>query len=139
MQEKLVVITNWLSQSGLKVNEEKTALCLFHRKDQPLITIEFNNTLLTSKTNMIVLGVAFDSKLNWQTQVQNPITKAKKNLHAINLIKKHFKKDEILQLITANYYSVLYYNSEHSFIIPPIEKKILSASANPLKLCTKYV
>ena len=61
---------------------------------------------------MNVLGVSFDSKLNWQIQVQNVITKAKKNLHAINLIKKHFKKYEILQLLTANYYSVLYYNSE---------------------------
>ena len=142
MEDKLIVITNWLSQSGLKVNEGKTELCLFHRKDQPLMSINFNNCNLTSKTNMNVLGVSFDSKLNWQIQVQNVITKAKKNLHAINLIKKHFKKYEILQLLTANYYSVLYYNSE-IWHIPSLshqlKKNLMSASANPLKLCTKYV
>ena len=79
MQLKLNVITRWLSQSGLKVNEEKTELCLFHRKDHPLFTIKFSNTNLKSKSNMNALGVAFDSKLNWQFQVQTPITKAKKS------------------------------------------------------------
>ena len=73
-----------------------------------MFTIEFNNTMLTSKTHINILGVTFGSKLNWQLQVQNAIKKAKKNLHAIQLIRKHFNKTEILNLITANYYSVLY-------------------------------
>ena len=30
MQEKLEIMSNWLKQSGLKVNESKTELCLFH-------------------------------------------------------------------------------------------------------------
>ena len=61
---------------------------------------------------MNVLGVSFDSKLNWQIQIQNSITKAKKALNAIKLIRNFFTKNELLTLITANYYSVLYYNSE---------------------------
>ena len=61
---------------------------------------------------MNVLGVSFDCKLNWQTQIQNSITKAKKALNAIKIISKYFNKNELLTLITANYYSVLYYNSE---------------------------
>ena len=54
----------------------------------------------------------------------------------------HFKKYEILQLLTANYYSVLYFNSE-IWHIPSLsyqlKKYLMSASANPLKICTKYV
>ena len=33
MQHKLELITTWLRGLGLKVNEEKMELCLFHRKD----------------------------------------------------------------------------------------------------------
>ena len=140
MQTKLELITNWLRDSGLKVNETKTEVCLFHRKDQPPVTLNLNGNVLISKDNMNVLGVAFDCKLNWQIQVQKTITKARNNLHAIQLISKHFTKKETLQLITANYYSVLYYNSE-IWHLPSLsnssKKQLLSASAHPLKMCTK--
>ena len=85
---------------------------------------------------MNVLGVAFDSKLNWQIQTQNAMTKSKKSLHTIKVIRKHFNKAELLQLITSNSYSVLYYNSE-IWHIPALarnlKKSIFSASANPIK------
>ena len=46
-----------------------------------------------------------------------------------------------MQLITSNYYSILYYNSE-IWHIPSLsyqsKRYMLSASATPLKLCTKY-
>ena len=40
---KLEIITTWLRSLWIRVNEEKTKICLFHRKDQPPITITFNN------------------------------------------------------------------------------------------------
>ena len=78
MRESLEMITKWLKDSGLKVNETKTEICLFHKRDQPPIVITFNGTPVTSKQAMNVLGVSFDSKLNWQFQIQNAITKSKK-------------------------------------------------------------
>ena len=89
---------------------------------------------------MNVLGVAFDSKLNWNTQIANTITRANKALNAIKLIRKFFNNRELLSLITSNYYSILYYNSE-IWHLPSntfnSKKQILSASAKPLKLCTR--
>ena len=79
MQNKLEKITKWLKDSGLKVNEAKTELCLFHRKDQMPLIISLINEPLTSKSHMNILGVAFDSKMNWQIQIENSITKAKKS------------------------------------------------------------
>ena len=76
------------------------------------LTIIFNNKNLISKDFMNVLGMAFDSKLNWQKQVQIAITKSLKSVHAIKLIQKHFNKKEILQILISNYYSVLFHNSE---------------------------
>ena len=112
MKMKLELITKWLKDSGLKVNEGKTEMCLFFKKDLPPVSLILNGIILHSKDSMNVLGVAFDCKLNWQIQVQKTITKAKSSLHAIQLISKHFNKKELLQIITANYYSILYYNSE---------------------------
>ena len=137
-EEKLKHITKWFKDSGLKINEEKTELCLFHRNDHAPITISLNGVTLKSKPSINVLGVKFDCKLSWNDQINMTINKAKKNLHAINLIKKHFNATELKQLLTSNYYSVLYYNSEiwHlPTLSPHLKLKLLSASANAIKLC----
>ena len=87
---------------------------------------------------MNVLGVQFDSKLSWCDQVNKSINKSKKTLHAINIIKKYFNPDELLGLLTSNFYSVLYYNSEIwnlPTLSSQLKKKLLSASANALKMC----
>ena len=141
MSAKLALIIKWIKDSGLKVNESKTELCLFHRKDKPPIQIVINNAMLTSKHHTNVIGVMFDSKLNWQTHIENATTRAKKALHVINLIRKHFCKDELLNLITSNYYFILYYNSE-IWHIPSnthnSKKQMMSASAAPIKCCARF-
>ena len=48
--------------------------------------------MLTTKNRMNVLGVTFDSKINWQTHIENAITKAKRVLYIIKLISKHLTK-----------------------------------------------
>ena len=112
MEKELESIIKWLRQSGLKVNDSKTELCLFHRKDHLQIQIKIIDTTLTSKDRIGVLGIIFDSKLQWQYKVQNAINKSKKALNAIILIRGYFTKYQLLQIITSNYYSILYYNSE---------------------------
>ena len=103
MERSLEMITKWLRQSGLRVNDLKTEICLFHRNDCQLIEITVNESRIKSKSNMNVLGVSFDSKLQWHSQVSNTVKKAKKALHAIYLIKKYFTSKELLNIITSNY------------------------------------
>ena len=64
-----------------------------------------------SKKSMNVLGVVFDSKLNWSTHVAKAIVKAKKALIAQKLIKRFFSISEMRTLLDANFYSILYYNA----------------------------
>ena len=133
---------DWLRDSGMKVNESKTDLCLFHRGDTTPITITINETQLTSKCRMNVLGVIFDSKLSWADHISHAINRSMKALHAIRIIKKFFTKKELLGLITSNYYSILYYNSE-IWHLPTLKstlkQSLLSASAKALKVCcTNY-
>ena len=57
------------------------------------------------------------------------------------MIKKFFNTNELLQLITANFYSILYYNSEvwHLQALKSnLKQKLLSASANAIKVCIKF-
>ena len=137
MKTKLDKIITWLQDSGLKVNESKTELCLFYRRDTQQIEIFLGDVSVKSKAHMNVLGVCFDSKLSWSQHTANSINKAQKALHAIKLIKKYFSQSEILTLLTANFYSILYYNSEiwHlPSLKPELKQSILSASARALKL-----
>ena len=101
------MITKWLRDSGLVVNESKTEACLFHTQDQPQIEFTLQGVKITTKKSMNVLGVIFDSKLNWQIHVATAITKAKKALFALRLLKKYFSLKEMRLLLDANFYSIL--------------------------------
>ena len=83
---KLEMIVKWLKDSGLKVNESKTEICLFHRNDTRKVTILLQNEIIPSKKSMNVLGVMFDSKLNWSEHVSHSIMKSNKALCALRLI-----------------------------------------------------
>ena len=93
--------------------------------------------LLFQKKLINVLGVIFDSKMQWSDHVAYASSKALKASNAIKLIKRYFNKKEILQLITSNVFSTLYYNSE-IWHLPSLKnnlrQKLLSVSARALKI-----
>ena len=99
------------------------------------------NGLLNSVKTLNVLVVLFDQKLQWSEQIAQCTSKAIKAITAIRMIKKYFTKKELLQLVTSNVFSTLYYNSEiwhiHS-LKGPLKQKLLSTSAKAVKLCVKY-
>ena len=138
LEMKLEMITKWLKDSGLVVNESKTELCLFHKNDKPTITIRIANSLVISKKQINVLGVLFDSKLNWNSQAAQSISKAKKALYALRLLKRNFNGNEMRTLLDANFYSILYYNSV-IWLTPNLssemKQSLLSISANALRSC----
>ena len=56
------------------------------------------------------------------------------------MIKKYFNRLEILVLLTSNFYSIFYYNSEiwHlPSLKPELKQLLLSASAKAIKLCER--
>ena len=120
----------------------KTELCLFHKVDTGPINISINGSVISSKKSINVLGVIFDSKLQWSEQISHTIKRSMNALNAIRLIRHYFKKDELLQLVTSNFYSILFYNSE-IWHLPSLKstlkQKLLSASAKALKVCNRQV
>ena len=61
-------------------------------------------------------------------------------LNAIRLIRKYFTQKELIQLLTSNFYSILFYNSE-IWHLPSLKatlkQKLLSASSKALRVCWK--
>ena len=123
------------------LNESKTCLCLFYHKDTAPIEIVLNNVKIKSVNKINVLGVIFDQKLQWSEHISHCISKSNRAFTAIKLIKIVFNTNELLQLVTSNYFSVLYYNSEiwHiSSLKSTLKQKLLSSSAKAIKACSKF-
>ena len=55
------MITKWLRNSGLVVNEAKTELCLFSKRYTQMITLVISNNIVKSKNQINFLRVLFDS------------------------------------------------------------------------------
>ena len=141
MENSLAVISKWIKQSGLKINENKTEICLFSRRSNEQVTVKIGSDEVVSKDNINVLGVLFDAKLEWSLHIRNAINKSAKALNALGLIRKYFNTNELLQLVTSNYFSILYYNSEiwHLHSLKFYDKKLLlTASSKALKMATHY-
>ena len=61
-------------------NESKTEICVFHKSKPETVHLLLNGYTLRSKSNMNVLAVIFDSKMQLQDQVAHTISKSNSTL-----------------------------------------------------------
>ena len=130
-------VQQWLVQNGMKVNEEKTEICMFNKKDQEECQVNIGNSLITVKSQIKILGIIFDSKLNWFIHSQHAIGKANKAKQGLRLIRKYFTPSEMLKLSTAYFYSALYYGAKvwmMSSLNNTIKKRLWSISSQMLRV-----
>jgi hypothetical protein len=141
METSLENIRKWIKHSGLKINERKTEICLFNKRDTNPVNVMIGEDLVTTSDSINILGVTFDSKMAWSQQIRNAITKSSRALNALSIIRRYFNTKELLQLVTSNFYSILYYNSQvwNLHTLKQFDKNLLmTASANALKMATHY-
>ena len=87
-----------------------------------------------------VLGVIFDATMKWTYQVESTLKKANSAKFAIKMISKFFNKKELNDIITACFYSVLYYNADiwlMPTLSPLLKQKLLTPSSQVLRIPTK--
>ena len=80
-------------------------------------------------------------RLTWSTQVARTISKANRALNGLKLIRKYFSTNELISLVTSNFYSILYYNAEVWLLESlnvKLKKNLMSASGNALRMCWHY-
>ena len=132
-----IIVRNWLVENGLKVNEEKTEICMFHKKDYQCEEIEIDNHIIKVKKSIRVLGVIFDSKLSWAEHVGFAVAKANKAKQGLSIIRRYFTTEEALKLGTAYFYSKLYYGARIwliSTLHGDLKRKLWQVSARMLKI-----
>ncbi len=73
------------------MNQEKTDLCLFYKQNTTAIRIQ-GDAIIKSKSEINVLRVGFDAKLQWSNHIAKTIIRANKALDILKLIQKVFNK-----------------------------------------------
>ena len=110
-------------------------MCLLHKNDTPPITIKISEASITSKPFMSVLGITFDTKLQWAPQVNQNLKNQPQLLKQFVL-----SKDSSTPL---NYYNLspqtfIQFYSTLAFPKNSLKQSLLSASTKALKLCMYY-
>ncbi len=90
---------------------------------------------------MKVLGIVFDSWLEWSAQVEKSIAASRQATQALGLVRKYFTHKEMSKLITALVYSRLYYAAQ-VWLLPKLKKilmdRLYSQSGRSLKLIDRH-
>ena len=136
----LAITMKFLTESGLKINNEKTEICVFNRKDTKTKSVVINGQNITVSKSLKILGVIFDSKLMWFEHVTHAINSANRAKQGLSLIARFFTSEELLKLATAYFYGRLYYGAKiwlHSGICNILKKKLWQSSSYMLQTVNK--
>jgi hypothetical protein len=140
LEKKLERAIEWIMKSGLKLNVNKTELCIFHRMDTSKGAMTVGNVVVKSSHQLSCLGIIMDNRLSWERQVEKSIMESRKALQAVRVVRRYFSKEETVKLVTSLVYSRLYYASE-VWLLPTLKeglfKKLYSQSGKILKVVDK--
>ena len=103
-------IRDWCLQNGLTLNEEKTKVLLFSKQR---IDQELQTNVPTLVSSAKILGVTFNSRLNWNDHVSEIAKSASRRIYVLKELKKmdSVTKKDLLQVFQGFILSVLEYNS----------------------------
>ncbi len=108
-----VSITNhtaFLRSIGMVVNSSKTELLLSSRvKNQENLVIEYDGTKITPTDSMKALGVYLTPNLSWDKHIDNILNRTAFLIHRTKYLSRWLKKEDLLKLITSQYFSIIYY------------------------------
>ena len=127
---------NWLEDSGLAVNKQKSELVTFSKKGAMQLTVQLGDTKISSSNTMKVFLIIFDSKLNWAPYVEETISKSLKSCYGLRHLAKNIPQVNMMQLATAFSYSRLYYGANvwlGPMLAKPQWKRILATSVSIIK------
>ena len=85
MQNDLNNIETWSTKWKLKLSAPKTKAMTFTRKSKPNLTFKLYDSDLENVKDFKFLGVTFDSRLKWDSHIDNIIVRCKKKLNLLKM------------------------------------------------------
>jgi hypothetical protein len=138
MKTTIETVICWLKKNGMLVNQTKTELCFFKNGGHKKETIVLDNIQITTTNTIKILGIIFDSRLDWTAYILHATTKARRTMQAIRILRKFFNIDELLQIAKAKVLCQMYYGSE-IWLGPQSKevskKQIRTISTTCIRLC----
>ena len=98
VENDIEIIMDWFRVNSLTLNVQKTKYLLFTpKKGKKTLHLNIGMCCIKPDTNTKFLGVIFDDKLTWNSQVKNVLVKMKRNLGLLSrgcsLLSKHSLKN----------------------------------------------
>ncbi len=126
---------DWLNANGMVTNLDKTEVMLLNSDESFSLCVD--GQIIEPRQTMRVLGILFDNKMSWKPHVDAVLTRTNRIFHGLRTIRKHLNAEQANQVITAYYFSVLYYGSEcwlHQNLGFHLKRRIHSAHYRALRL-----
>lgn len=98
---------DYLERMGMVANPTKTEAVLFGSEEK--LELNIGEGTISTSEDMKVLGVYFDSKLNWSRHVTHVINKSHRLNSALKFIRKKLNMEQFLKVLTCQYYSTCFY------------------------------
>ncbi len=83
-KQAMCVHLEWLKRNGMVCNVTKTEVMIMN--EQTPVTIEIDGNSIKTKTSMRVLGILFDEKLSWSSQVSATVSKTNRLMFGLKSI-----------------------------------------------------
>jgi hypothetical protein len=136
LQRDINLAFEWLTSSGMKINENKTEFVIFGENARSDESLSINNVEVKPKTEMKVLGLTFDKGLRWNSQMENAIKSSRKSSHGLKYLKRYFTEDELVTVVKSQIYSLIYYNCE-VWLIPSVNKQLKKRLKSAITGCLR--
>lgn len=138
LENDLAITHKWFTNSGLVINENKTEFIVFpgDKKSTPDQEILLNGATVKAHKEMKVLGIKFDEKMSWNTQIEDTIKKTRKLAYGMRYLSKYFNYDEMTIVLKSQLFSNVYYNCEiwlNNGLHKRLKMRLLSATTGLIR------
>ena len=138
LEKESKVAIDWFKINDMIVNPGKfQAMILNHDKKENLYSLNINNSVISSKESVSLLGIEIDNKLNFEKHVSTICKKASNQLNAISRIQSYLgKKEKNIIINTFVYSNFMYCPLTWHFCSKSSQNKIEKIQHRSLQLLT---
>jgi hypothetical protein len=108
IQQQLDEVSQWCNENGLSLNQDKTNVMIIAKKGLTIMPSKECHLKYVCQ-EMKILGVIYNSKLNWTTHMTYVCNKARRNIYILKQLKKVASKQCLITAYRSLIQSILEY------------------------------
>jgi len=96
---------------GMVTNISKTEAIFFNPHESKKMEIQLEGETFKTNGEIKVLGVIFDEKMSWSSEINKAVVKSKELNSCLKLLRNKLNGPQFLKVMTTQYYSTCFYGS----------------------------